>query len=457
MSKSGQPKTFTVPWRRACAVLPSIALIGGGIAVSAPPAELIRSVAVSSSSTAVVVPDEALSMPAPAGISTDASQLAAEVAPATELAGTMPSSSFVSQDSSGIPVRALEGYRVAASLVGSADPACHIDWALLAAIGRVESNHARFGGNELDSAGVAQPGIIGIPLDGSNGTARITDTDRGLLDRDTVYDRAVGPMQFIPGTWRVSGVDADGDGVKNPQDIADAATAAAVYLCSGPGDLTAPGDLHAAIMRYNASESYVALVESIADTYRLGVSALPAPDVTPASLPAPTTLFTVSPTVSARSGSVVSPTGAVPVPTVNGVGALVAVPPAPPTISATADPTATVPAQPVPAGADPTTTVAPVPDPTTTVPPLPDPTATIPPVVNPTTTVSPVPDPTTTVAPVPDPTTTLLPDPCATSTDPAIPTPTVTDPAVPTPTLPAALCPTATATATATDTVTITP
>ena len=129
---------------------------------------------------------------------------------------------------------------------------------------------------------MAQPGIIGIPLDGSNGTARITDSDGGLLDRDTVYDRAVGPMQFIPSTWRVAGVDADGDGVKNPQDMADAATATAVYLCSGPGDLTLPSDLHAAIMRYNASDSYVALVTSIATTYRLGVSALPATDVAPA-------------------------------------------------------------------------------------------------------------------------------------------------------------------------------
>jgi len=109
-------------------------------------------------------------------------------------------------------MRALDAYQRAATLVEAADPSCHVDWALLAAIGRVESNHARFGGNRLDAAGVAQPGIIGIPLDGSRGTARITDTDGGSLDRDTVYDRAVGPMQFIPSTWRVVGVDA-GDGL----------------------------------------------------------------------------------------------------------------------------------------------------------------------------------------------------------------------------------------------------
>jgi len=39
--------------------------------------------------------------------------------------------------------------------------------------------------------------------------AGITATDGGLMDRDTAYDRAVGPMQFLPGTWRAVGTDAD--------------------------------------------------------------------------------------------------------------------------------------------------------------------------------------------------------------------------------------------------------
>ena len=81
------------------------------------------------------------------------------------------------------------------------------------------------------------PGIYGIPLNGSNKTAEILDTDAGQYDNDTTYDRAVGPMQFIPSTWSVVGVDADGDGVRNPQDIDDAALGTAVYLCSGSDDL----------------------------------------------------------------------------------------------------------------------------------------------------------------------------------------------------------------------------
>lgn len=274
-------RTIELPWRRACAALPAVALIGGGIAMAGPAGDA-RSVHVSKDSPAIVVPGSALTMPpVPAGPGP-------QEAPGLVLSeGAAPGSpALVPLDSTGIPARALEAYRRGALLVSAADPACHLDWALLAAVGRVESNHARFGGSQLDSAGVAEPGIIGIRLDGTNGTARITDTDGGRVDRDTSYDRAVGPMQFIPSTWRVVGSDADGDGVKNPQDLTDAATATAVYLCSGSGDLSSPGDLRAAIMRYNPSDSYVRTVTAIADAYRHGVSALPASDL-PAANPAP--------------------------------------------------------------------------------------------------------------------------------------------------------------------------
>ena len=170
----------------------------------------------------------------------------------------------------GIPASALSAYRRAEMLLGKADETCNLPWHLVAAIGRVESNHGRFGGNALDSDGTAEPGIYGIPLDGTNGTAKITDTDNGALDKDRVYDRAVGPMQFIPGTWKAVGVDADGDGEKDPQNIYDAATAAGIYLCSGEGDLSKDGDVSAAVKRYNQSDSYVDLVMRISEAYADG-------------------------------------------------------------------------------------------------------------------------------------------------------------------------------------------
>jgi Transglycosylase SLT domain len=437
MSDNSRGQSMGAFWRKVCAALPAVVLIGGGITLSAQ-AEPIDDVAVSKGSPAIVVPDVALesssNLPAPgspsalpAPTSTTPLPVPVPLTPALVLpAGTVPGSSTpVILDNAGIPIRALEGYRTAVSLIDTADPDCNIDWALLAAIGRVESDHARFAGNQLDSANVAQPGIIGIPLDGSNGTARITDSDNGLLDRDTVYDRAVGPMQFIPSTWAGAGADADGDGVKNPQDMSDAAAAAAIYLCSGPGDLSQPADLSSAIMRYNASDSYVRTVIAIANAYRQGVTALPASDL-PASDPptsdptaadistadrsAPTMALTAR--AKAARPSPTQPTQAGPKPA-TGAGV---VPPIP------APPTTPVPVTPVPA------TPVPVTPPITQVPVTPVPVTPVP--VEPVP-VTPVPATPVPVTPEPIP----LPDPCLVIPDPTAPAPT-TPPIVIDPTIP---------------------
>jgi membrane-bound lytic murein transglycosylase B len=170
----------------------------------------------------------------------------------------------------GIPAAALFAYRRAETLLGKADAACHLPWTLVAAIGRVESNHGRTNGNSLDADGSATPGIYGVPLDGNDGRAKITDTDSGALDKNSVYDLAVGPMQFIPSTWKTVGVDSDNDGSKDPQNINDAATAAGIYLCAGEGDLSTDDDAAAAVKRYNHSDAYVDLVLKIAAAYEQG-------------------------------------------------------------------------------------------------------------------------------------------------------------------------------------------
>ena len=171
---------------------------------------------------------------------------------------------------SGIPAAALSAYQRAETVINAADPSCKLSWQLIAAIGRVESDHGRINGNVLDDNGVAQPGIYGIALNGKNNTARITDTDAGQYDSDAVFDRAVGPMQFIPSTWSVVGVDADGDAQRNPQDIDDAALATAVYLCSGDDDLSQVVGQRSAIYRYNHSQSYVDLVLAFMNAYTSG-------------------------------------------------------------------------------------------------------------------------------------------------------------------------------------------
>lgn len=169
----------------------------------------------------------------------------------------------------GIPQAALQAYSRAQQVMSKVDRGCNLPWTLVAAIGRVESNHGRHGGNVLNGDGIAVPGIFGPQLNGV-GTAKISDSDGGSLDGDVNFDRAVGPMQFIPATWRAMGVDGDGDGRKNPQDIDDAAMSTAVYLCAGDTDLADPSDLNSAILRYNHSQAYVDLVTRIAKAYAGG-------------------------------------------------------------------------------------------------------------------------------------------------------------------------------------------
>jgi membrane-bound lytic murein transglycosylase B len=171
---------------------------------------------------------------------------------------------------SGIPSAALSAYQRAAQIIDAADTTCNVPWELIAAIGRVESNHGQYAGNTLNSDGVSVPGVFGPELNGKNGTQAIMDTDGGQLDQDPVYDRAVGPMQFIPSTWSSVKVDADGDGQRNPQDIDDASLASGVYLCSGTDDLSTRKGQEASVFRYNHSREYVDLVLRIMEAYSQG-------------------------------------------------------------------------------------------------------------------------------------------------------------------------------------------
>lgn len=101
------------------------------------------------------------------------------------------------------------------------------DWYILAAVGKVESNHG-------ENLGPSSAG-------------------------------AMGPMQFLPSTWEASGVDGNGDGAANIMDPEDAIPAAAGYLKDGG----APQDWYAALFSYNHADWYVKKVLAVAEGYRL--------------------------------------------------------------------------------------------------------------------------------------------------------------------------------------------
>ncbi|OZM73782.1 murein transglycosylase [Amycolatopsis antarctica] len=167
-----------------------------------------------------------------------------------------------------IPARVLVAYGRAEMWMRSQQPGCKINWVTIAGIGRAESGHGSFGGAQIGLDGRVTKPIIGPPLDGQEGVKAIPDTEGGRLDGDTQWDRAVGPMQFLPQTWDRWGERATGDGADpDPQHIDDAALGTARYLCSGGADLTTPDGWWKAVLTYNQSVEYGQDVFSGADAY----------------------------------------------------------------------------------------------------------------------------------------------------------------------------------------------
>jgi membrane-bound lytic murein transglycosylase B len=171
----------------------------------------------------------------------------------------------------GIPGINFDAYINAERILNEENPGCGMYWTLLAGIGRVESGHAN-GGQAYENGNLHKP-VIGLPLNGSlPGQAVITDTDGGALDGDTVYDRAVGPMQFIPTTWNQYAGDGNGDGKSDPQNLYDSTLTTARYLCDGGLDMRNLAHSTKAIHRYNNSMAYVANVLAWSAAYSTGIS-----------------------------------------------------------------------------------------------------------------------------------------------------------------------------------------
>lgn len=123
-----------------------------------------------------------------------------------------------------IPENYLKLYQEAAKKEG-------IDWAVLAAVGKIETDHGE-GGKERTCVGSSAG--------------------------------AQGPMQFMPETWASLGVDGNNDGTKDVCDPEDAIPAAAYYLHSSG----APDDYQAALYAYNHAQWYVDDVLAQAEVYR---------------------------------------------------------------------------------------------------------------------------------------------------------------------------------------------
>lgn len=321
-----------------------------------------------------------------------------------------------------LPARVLAAYKDAATSLTRSDPGCRLTWPLLAGIGKVESGHAY--GGAVDRTGDTLVPILGPVLDGSPGVAAIPDTDDGRWDTDPTWDRAVGPMQFIPSSWQVHGADGSGDGKRDPNNVVDASLASGGYLCSGDRDLKVTKDRRAAVFSYNHSWDYVDLVLAWAEAYAGGTPVLTGTLARAADESGRPDRRDAPGSRSGSDGASSAPVVAVPGPTSGpgpGAGSAAAEPaPAPPPPASSAAPSAS--GTPTEAPSPGPTTASPSPDPTVT--PAACPSGTPSPTGSPsggtTPEPTPTPTPTSTTDPTGSPTPTGSPDPCAE------PTPTAT-------------------------------
>jgi membrane-bound lytic murein transglycosylase B len=185
------------------------------------------------------------------------------VAARAELAAARRTATVTGGD---FPLVLLDAFVRAERFEAEHRPACRLGWPLLAAISRVESRHGTAGGSTVDAAGNTAV-ILGPPLTPGGGFAVIADTDGGVLDGDPLYDRAVGPMQFIPSSWRLYALDGNADGHLDPRNYYDAALAAAEHLCRTGADTSTEAGRRVAVLGYNRSESYLAMVVALTDSY----------------------------------------------------------------------------------------------------------------------------------------------------------------------------------------------
>ncbi|MEO8815372.1 MAG: lytic murein transglycosylase [Mycobacterium sp.] len=199
----------------------------------------------------------------------------ASVHMAAAISAPPPAAAVYTPGMLGIPQVALSAYRATEQKMAAAVPGCGVSWNLLAGIGRIESMHAN--GGAADAHGTAVRPIYGPVLDGTlaGNEVIVASSAPGRV----VFARAMGPMQFLPGTWSRYAADGDGDGLADPQNLYDASLAAARYLCSGDLNLRDQSQVLTAILRYNNSMAYASNVLGWAAAYATGVVPVDLPSI----------------------------------------------------------------------------------------------------------------------------------------------------------------------------------
>ncbi|WP_436700382.1 hypothetical protein [Nocardioides sp. BYT-33-1] len=199
--------------------------------------------------TPVETPDPTVPPPAPPAVAAPAAESAPDPVIRSVAARTRSDDRLADA-----PTEVVMAYQRAATVINAAAP-CNLDWMVLAALGKLASSHG-------------QGPVVGRPLNGKAGRSRVSDTDAGALDGNPRWDAPVGPMGLLPETWARVAVDADGDSVRDINDIDDATLGTAVLLCAGGNDLSDGQALRKALRTYDASPRLPRAVRRLVAAYR---------------------------------------------------------------------------------------------------------------------------------------------------------------------------------------------
>ena len=198
---------------------------------------------------------------------------------------------------SGIPSAALAAYQRAETVINAADQSCNLTWQLIAAIGRVESNHGRANGNILDDNGLADARHL-------RHRAQRLQPDQPRSSTPTPASTTTTPPTTARSARCSSSPRPGRSSAWTPTATACATRRTSTTPRSAPPSTSAPAPTtsaptpaaQAAVYRYNHRQSYVDLVLSIMDAYiagRLHLGAqrhrggrLPRPGPDPGRLPA---------------------------------------------------------------------------------------------------------------------------------------------------------------------------
>ncbi|MFI6399635.1 hypothetical protein ACIBED_16135 [Rhodococcus coprophilus] len=159
-----------------------------------------------------------------------------------------------------IPELVYYAYRAAEMQMAVDSPECGLPWHLLAAVGRLASEHADGGRTDI-------LGTLTTPKVAPGG--------------------ALGPMLLPAAAWETHRADGNADGTTDAQNVFDATLAASTWMCADGARLREPDGEARAVALFDASPEYLANVREWSATYAKGAEVAEAAMAPPPARPVP--------------------------------------------------------------------------------------------------------------------------------------------------------------------------